>query len=258
MNWKGAFPISSIESGLGRADILMSPVGSAKRGIVMEFKRLGENESMEEQLQAALAQIEEKRYAATLRGEGCREVLELAIVFDGRRLEIRKRLSELPEMTRNQSLNGRSIQTSLSWQPAGQISTRRFYESRATEPHLVKLRFKPTCMARAARKSDFSPSMKSIIGVPTSMKKLSIFEPCAGKPRVRFGGRGSRNTPPYSEKSLPFARVGNGLRAVPYRDEIRKYSKYCYSLRLKNPVKDQFVQLCNFSLKGIFFDLHGK
>ena len=93
MNWKGAFPISSIESGLGRADILMSPVGSAKRGIVMEFKRLGENESMEEQLQAALAQIEEKRYAATLRGEGCREVLELAIVFDGKRLEIRERSS---------------------------------------------------------------------------------------------------------------------------------------------------------------------
>nr|VFK22398.1 MAG: PD-(D/E)XK nuclease superfamily protein [Candidatus Kentron sp. LFY] len=141
----------------------MSPVGSAKRGIVMEFKRLGENESMEEQLQAALAQIEEKRYAATLRGEGCREVLELAIVFDDRRLEIRKRLSELPKMARNQSLNGRSIQTSLSWQPAGQISSRRFYESRATEPHLVKLRFKPTCMARAAMQGRSSTKGRKVV-----------------------------------------------------------------------------------------------
>ena len=83
---------SNIESGLGRADILMSPVESGQRGIVMEFKRLGENESMEEQLQAALAQIKEKQYPATLRAEGCNDVLELGIVFDGKRLEVRDRL----------------------------------------------------------------------------------------------------------------------------------------------------------------------
>ena len=88
---------SNIESGLGRADILMSPVGTGQqgggRGIVMEFKRLGEKESMEEQLTAALSQIEEKQYAATLRGEGCGEVLALGIVFDGKHLEVRERLS---------------------------------------------------------------------------------------------------------------------------------------------------------------------
>ena len=88
---------SNIESGLGRADVLMSPLGTGQqgraRGIVMEFKRLGENEEIEEQLQAALAQIEEKEYPATLRAEGCGEVLELAIVFDGKRLEVRERLS---------------------------------------------------------------------------------------------------------------------------------------------------------------------
>ena len=79
---------SNIESGLGRADILMIPVESGQRGIVMEFKRLGENESMEEQLQAALAQIKEKQYPATLRAEGCNDVLELGIVFDGKRLQV--------------------------------------------------------------------------------------------------------------------------------------------------------------------------
>nr|VFK49522.1 MAG: PD-(D/E)XK nuclease superfamily protein [Candidatus Kentron sp. SD] len=83
---------SNIESGLGRADILMSPKESGRRGIVMEFKRLGEKESMEEQLTKALAQIEEKQYAATLRAEGCEDVLELGIVFDGKRLEVRERL----------------------------------------------------------------------------------------------------------------------------------------------------------------------
>ena len=92
---------SNIESGLGRADILMSPVGAAKesggRGIVMEFKRLEKGEEMEEQLTAALAQIREKQYPATLRGEGAREVLELAVVFDGKRLEVRERLWDLPK-----------------------------------------------------------------------------------------------------------------------------------------------------------------
>ena len=87
---------SNIESGLGRADILMSPELDTQggRGIVMEFKRLGKNESMEEQLTAALAQIEEKQYASTLRAEGCDEVLSLAIVFDGKRLEVREGLSD--------------------------------------------------------------------------------------------------------------------------------------------------------------------
>ena len=84
---------SNIESGLGRADILMSPIEPGERGIVMEFKRLKENEQMEEQLTKALDQIEEKDYPATLRAEGCNEVLELAIVFDGKRLEVRERVS---------------------------------------------------------------------------------------------------------------------------------------------------------------------
>ena len=88
---------SNMESGLGRADILMSPVGTGEqggeRGIVMEFKRLTEGEEMERELSAALVQIEEKEYPATLRAEGCREVLALAVVFDGKRLAVRERLS---------------------------------------------------------------------------------------------------------------------------------------------------------------------
>nr|VFK49542.1 MAG: PD-(D/E)XK nuclease superfamily protein [Candidatus Kentron sp. SD] len=101
---------SNIESGLGRADILMSPMGSGQqgggRGIVMEFKRLGEKESMEEQLTKALVQIEEKQYAATLRAEGCEDVLELGIVFDGKRLEVRERVRGADEGRRNIRFQG--------------------------------------------------------------------------------------------------------------------------------------------------------
>nr|VFJ64151.1 MAG: PD-(D/E)XK nuclease superfamily protein [Candidatus Kentron sp. FW] len=80
---------SNIESGLGRADILMSPVETGGQGIVMEFNRLGENEQIEKQLAKALSQIEKKQYSTTLRAEGCGEVLKLAIVFDGKRLQVR-------------------------------------------------------------------------------------------------------------------------------------------------------------------------
>nr|VFK54546.1 MAG: PD-(D/E)XK nuclease superfamily protein [Candidatus Kentron sp. TUN]VFK57126.1 MAG: PD-(D/E)XK nuclease superfamily protein [Candidatus Kentron sp. TUN]VFK57910.1 MAG: PD-(D/E)XK nuclease superfamily protein [Candidatus Kentron sp. TUN] len=59
----------------------------------MEFKRLGENESIEEQLRAAPAQIEEKQHSATLHAHGHGEILALAIVFDGKRLTVRARLS---------------------------------------------------------------------------------------------------------------------------------------------------------------------
>nr|VFK42692.1 MAG: PD-(D/E)XK nuclease superfamily protein [Candidatus Kentron sp. TC] len=84
---------SNIESGLGRADTLMSPVEPGARGIVMEFKRLKEGEEMERELSTALNRIEEKEYPAAPRAEGCGEVLELGIVFDGKRLEVRERLS---------------------------------------------------------------------------------------------------------------------------------------------------------------------
>nr|VFK22014.1 MAG: PD-(D/E)XK nuclease superfamily protein [Candidatus Kentron sp. MB]VFK27623.1 MAG: PD-(D/E)XK nuclease superfamily protein [Candidatus Kentron sp. MB]VFK74363.1 MAG: PD-(D/E)XK nuclease superfamily protein [Candidatus Kentron sp. MB] len=90
---------SNIESGLGRADILMLPKEPGGRGIVMEFKRITEAGDMETQLTEALAQIQEKQYATTLRdegrdveGSGAREgdnILALGIVFDGKRLEVR-------------------------------------------------------------------------------------------------------------------------------------------------------------------------
>ena len=80
---------SNIESGLGRADILMTPKVRNKRGIVMEFKRLRKGEKMERQLEVALKQIKEKDYGAEMPAEGVKEILKLAIVFDGKKLQVR-------------------------------------------------------------------------------------------------------------------------------------------------------------------------
>jgi len=79
---------SNIESGLGRADILMFPKRGDRRGIVMEFKRLKKGQKIEHQLEAALAQIEEKGYGAEMRAEGVRDILALAVVFTGKRLMV--------------------------------------------------------------------------------------------------------------------------------------------------------------------------
>lgn len=81
---------SNREAGLGRADLLMVPRDPSQRGIVMEFKSWEDGPSAEEQLEAALAQIEEKQYPVELTAQGIAEVLQLAIVFDGKQLHVKQ------------------------------------------------------------------------------------------------------------------------------------------------------------------------
>ncbi|MBT8420788.1 MAG: ATP-binding protein, partial [Gammaproteobacteria bacterium] len=91
---------SNIESGLGRADILMIPKTNGRQGIVMEFKRLGKGETMERKLEAALKQIEEKNYGAKMQFQGIIDILKLAIVFDRKQLQIRSG-DRTPSLTRS-------------------------------------------------------------------------------------------------------------------------------------------------------------
>jgi len=81
---------SNREAGLGRADVIMAPRDRSQRGVVMEFKTWEDGRSAEEQLEAALAQIEEKQYAAELVAQGIERILRLGIVFDGKRLHVRE------------------------------------------------------------------------------------------------------------------------------------------------------------------------
>ena len=81
---------SNREAGLGRADILMIPNDKAQTGIVMEFKTWDETQDATEQLEAALAQIEEKQYVAELAAQGAEQVLKLAILFDGKSLHVKQ------------------------------------------------------------------------------------------------------------------------------------------------------------------------
>ena len=80
---------SNRESGLGRYDILMCPVDVSRRGYIMELKRLRMSSTVETTLDTALQQIKDKRYAATLHAAGVRDILEMAITFDGKRVWVK-------------------------------------------------------------------------------------------------------------------------------------------------------------------------
>ena len=80
------------ESGLGRYDVLVAPREKGQPGVVIELKVLDvrRNETVEHALTAALAQIRDKKYSAELLDAGASPIHEMAAVFDGKRVWVRK------------------------------------------------------------------------------------------------------------------------------------------------------------------------
>lgn len=83
---------SNRESGLGRYDVMLLPRDRRGRGIILEFKKVNErrNETPETALDAALAQMERRRYAQELTAAGVSDILKLAIVFRGKEVWVRE------------------------------------------------------------------------------------------------------------------------------------------------------------------------
>jgi len=80
---------SNRESGFGRVDVLVAPKTPGKPGVVMELKVLREGETVEASLDAAVRQLADRGYAAELVARGADPVMELAVVFDGKRVHVR-------------------------------------------------------------------------------------------------------------------------------------------------------------------------
>ncbi|MBI4605988.1 MAG: AAA family ATPase [Planctomycetes bacterium] len=79
---------SNRESGLGRCDVLIVPRRPGVPGVALELKVLKASETMEETLAAALEQVRAQKYAAEIRAAGADPVVELAAVFDKKRVRV--------------------------------------------------------------------------------------------------------------------------------------------------------------------------
>ena len=86
---------SNRESGFGRYDVLMVPKNETNPAIIMEFKVLDpdEEKTLQNTAEAALKQIEEKRYVETLKAKDVAEekIFCYGFAFQGKQVYIRKR-----------------------------------------------------------------------------------------------------------------------------------------------------------------------
>ena len=83
---------SNRESGFGRYDIMLIPKNPVQTGYVIEFKAVNKRkkETVESATQAALNQIEEKKYETELIERGIQSIKKLAIVFDGKEVYVKE------------------------------------------------------------------------------------------------------------------------------------------------------------------------
>ena len=90
---KGRYAVTSNrESGFGRYDVMLKPLNREDDGIILEFKihEPKKESSLEETVQAALSQIEEKKYEQILLSEGIpkERIRKYGFAFNGKEILI--------------------------------------------------------------------------------------------------------------------------------------------------------------------------
>jgi hypothetical protein len=77
---------SNRESGYGRYDVMLIPRNKKENGIIIEFKKVDEddNETLETASQNALKQIEDRKYEVEIKDRGIENIIKLGISFKGK------------------------------------------------------------------------------------------------------------------------------------------------------------------------------
>jgi hypothetical protein len=83
---------SNRESGYGRYDVMVIPKDISKTGIIIEFKKVDEDdeEDLEKAVDAALEQIKDKDYKSELTERGFKNVIQLGIAFQGKKVLVKE------------------------------------------------------------------------------------------------------------------------------------------------------------------------
>jgi len=81
---------SNRESGFGRYDVIIIPKNKIKKGIIIEFKKASrlKNETIDQALEMALKQIQEKKYDCELKALGINDIVKVGIAFKGKDVKI--------------------------------------------------------------------------------------------------------------------------------------------------------------------------
>ena len=79
---------SNRESGMGRYDIMLEPKDKTANSLIMEFKVCKEEKYIEETIEKAKTQIENKQYEASLRERGFENITKMVFAFQGKNVKI--------------------------------------------------------------------------------------------------------------------------------------------------------------------------
>ena len=84
------YVLSNKESGYGRYDVMIIPKDKSKIGIIIEFKkaRITNKKSIEQLIEEAKNQIEDKKYETELVSRGITNIKKLVIVFKGKEVSV--------------------------------------------------------------------------------------------------------------------------------------------------------------------------
>ena len=83
---------SNRESGFGRFDIQLAPLAAGIPGFLFEFKHTNdEHADLNILADAALKQIDEKKYDTEPRGAGVRSIIKIGIAFRGKNVVVKRK-----------------------------------------------------------------------------------------------------------------------------------------------------------------------